>query len=189
MVVSVAVSAFAVGAVVCSWRKITWYLHFYEFVCLLMFVAFVLTLIAVLMINRNSTAPSTSCYSPSNYFEFKLLEVNDKAQSLLCSPNCPCPTYTTVQQCPAWQSSPYDLVMEQLESEFMCTGWCSTGSNRFMFTTGITGVPMGSCQSAWLQWVVAQWRAVIGCLSAMLAVLFTNVLATNIRILDIWKQE
>lgn len=58
-----------------------------------------------------------------------------------------------------------------------------------MFTTGITGKPAGPCQNAWLQWVIAQWRAVIGCISAMLAVLFTNVLATNIRILDIWKQE
>lgn len=73
LVASVAVSAFAVGAVVCSWRKITWYLHFYEFVCLLMFVAFVLTLIAVVMINRGSTASISSCYTPSNYFEFKLL--------------------------------------------------------------------------------------------------------------------
>lgn len=68
MVVSISVSAFAVGAVVCSWKKITWYLHFYEFICLLMFVAFVLTLIAVVMINKGSTASSTSCYTPSNYF-------------------------------------------------------------------------------------------------------------------------
>lgn len=51
LVAAVVVSLAAIAAIVCSWKKVNWFLHFYEFVCLVLLVCFVLALIAIVMVN------------------------------------------------------------------------------------------------------------------------------------------
>ncbi len=119
-----------------------------------------------------------------------MLENTNKATALLCSQACPCPKYTQVQQCPTWKPTPYDVIMQKLEQEFSCSGWCTkTTKTSYLFSPSAENGPVtGSCHEEWFKWVSAQWRAVVGCISTMLGVLFVNVLFTNWRILKIWSK-
>lgn len=113
MLVAGAISLVAVGAVLMSWKKVKWYLHMYEFACLVVMVLLVLVLVGTVMSNSSPAAIAT-CASPTNYFEYEMYNVAINGGNLLCSANCPCPQYTQVQQCPGWTSTPADAIMQQL---------------------------------------------------------------------------
>jgi cell division protein FtsW (lipid II flippase) len=68
MLVAGIISLVAVGAVLMSWKKVTWYLHMYEFACLVVLVLLVLVLIGTAMTNSNSASSTATCTSPTNYF-------------------------------------------------------------------------------------------------------------------------
>lgn len=43
-----------------------------------------------------------------------MLTISNNAANLMCTANCTCPEHTKVQQCPDWQESIYDGIMEEM---------------------------------------------------------------------------
>jgi hypothetical protein len=70
------ISMVAGAAMLMSWRKITWFLHIYEFACLVVLVSLVLILMSIGMMTSkisNSSDPVSmlsACNNPNNYFEY-----------------------------------------------------------------------------------------------------------------------
>jgi hypothetical protein len=46
----------------------------------------------------------------------------------------------------------------------------------------------GTCHDQWLSWIGSKYRAVLGCVITMMLILFTNIVITNWRILQIWDK-
>lgn len=122
-----------------------------------------------------------------------MLDKATNAANLFCTTSCPCPQYKQVQLCPGWQPTPYDAIMEEMEKRFTCSGWCTVNSNqnvKFMFSgMNETIQAVGPCYNQWTGWVKSQWRSIIGCVAAIMVILFMNILSANWRILKICNRD
>jgi amino acid transporter len=106
MFMAVLISLIAVAAIIMSWKKLKWYLKIYQYTCLIALVLLIIILIGIALMNLNRYSDSgqasrvlNDCNSPRSYFEYQMLDITTSAANMLCSPTCPCPQSTKIQQC------------------------------------------------------------------------------------------